>query len=143
MINHLTFSVSNLEKSIHFYQHALNAKLLLHGPKVAYLEREGLWIALNLEENIPRQEIHQSYTHTAFSVTEEELADWEKRLIELNVPIVSGRARNPEERSSIYFTDPDGHKFEYHTGTMKDRLRYYWNEKRDRISFEIDESYFE
>lgn len=46
--------------------------------------------------------------------------------IDLYVP---GRPRDEKDHQSIYFTDPDGHKFEFHTGTMKDRIDYDKQEK--------------
>lgn len=129
-LNHFLFSVSDLERSIQFYQEVFDAKLLVKGRSTAYFDLKGMWLALNLEEGIPRNEISQSYTHIAFSIAE---ADYDKmydKLEKLHVNILSGRSRNEKDKKSIYFTDPDGHKFEFHTGTLKDRLKYYKEEKK-------------
>lgn len=128
-VNHFLYSVSELERSIEFYQNVFDAKLLVKGRNTAYFDLNGMWLALNVEKDIPRDEISQSYTHVAFSIEEAEFNSVYKKLEELGVNILTGRPRDEKDKKSIYFTDPDGHKFEFHTGTLQDRLDYYKQEK--------------
>ena len=133
-INHLTFSVSNLEESVAFYKEGLGATLLVKGNNLAYFSLNGIWIALNVETDIARSEIYQSYSHIAFSINESDYDMWLEKLIKLKVNIIKGRSRNDRDQRSIYFTDPDGQKFELHTGKIEDRLEFY-KENKPHMTF--------
>ncbi len=128
-INHFLFSVSNLDQSIEFYKNVFGAKLIVKGNTSAYFDLGGLWLALNVEDSIPRNEIHLSYTHIAFTVDEKDFDEMELRLHSLGVNVLEGSTRDERDKRSVYFTDPDGHKFEFHTGTLQDRIDYYKQEK--------------
>ncbi|WP_436878033.1 FosB/FosD family fosfomycin resistance bacillithiol transferase [Mammaliicoccus sciuri] len=128
-INHVTYSVSDIKKSVSFYKDILKAKIIVESDKTVYFTLGGLWLALNEEKDIPRNEIQYSYTHMAFTIDESEFEEWYKWLKANNINILKGRNRDVRDKQSIYFTDPDGHKLELHTGTLQDRLKYYKEEK--------------
>ena len=130
-LNHITFSVSDLEKSISFYKNVFKAQILVKGKKLAYFDLNGIWLALNEEKNIPRTEIYDSYTHISFSIEESDFKKIVKKLEELDVHILEGRKRNIREGKSIYFRDPDGHLFEFHTKELNDRIQFYQNNRKN------------
>lgn len=130
-INHITFSVSDLEKSIEFYKKVFGAKLLVKGENLAYFDLNGLWLALNVEKDIERNEIYHSYTHISFSINDEDYNQILDNLKGIGVDIIEDRARNEEEGKSIYFRDLDGHLFEFHTKTREDRIRFYKSNRKE------------
>lgn len=102
-LNHFLFSVSDLDSSIEFYQKVFDAKLLVKGRTTAYFDLNGMWIALNAEKDIPRNEISQSYTHIAFSIEEADFMNMYEKLIGLNVNILSGRPRDEKDKEVHLF----------------------------------------
>lgn len=127
-LNHITFAVSDLERATEFYTGVLGAEVLLRGGKTVYMDLAGIWLALNLE---PGARAAETYTHIAFSVAEEELEHYRRRLREAGIEMLPDRTRHPREGRSLYFRDPDGHLLELHTKTLQDRVEYYRQTRTD------------
>ncbi len=124
-INHMTFSVSNLERSVEFYQQVFGATLLLETRGIAHFDLAGLWLVLNEEPDIPRTGARRSYTHVAFTVAEADIDALAERLPALGVEVMPGRTRDLRAGASLYVRDPDGHLFEFHAGDRESRLRFH------------------
>ncbi len=120
-VNHITFAVRDLERSISFYRDVLGFKLIQRHERGAYLLAGDLWICLDLDPTT-RQGPLPEYTHVAFSVSAENFDGVSTRIREAGSSIWK---QNRSEGASLYFLDPDGHKLEIHVGTWKDRLAHY------------------
>ncbi|MFK3939095.1 VOC family protein [Alkalihalobacillus sp. NPDC078783] len=122
-LGHITFSVSDMERSVIFYSALLGVSPIVLGEKTAYFESGNLWIALNLQTDIKREEIYDSYSHVAFSVEPTDMPQIHSKLASLQADVIPGRSRDiSSEGESTYVRDPDGHLIELHTGSLMQRL---------------------
>jgi len=130
-LNHLTFAVEDLEKSVELYKVIFGDRIVAISEKLAYFDVGGLWIALNVENAISSEDRDRTYTHVAFSMTKEDQVKLKEKLDSLNIPTKSGRTRNSREGQSLYLRDYDGHLLEFHDKGLSDRLSYYKDERPD------------
>ncbi len=118
-LNHLTLSVTDLNRSVGFYHGQLHLHLDATWDNGAYLSLPGLWLCLSLDPlrpSVPAAE----YTHYAFSVA---AADFSAQVERLRAADVEEWRDNRSEGASFYFLDPDGHKLEIHVGDLASRLQ--------------------
>lgn len=144
-INHITFAVSNLEASLHFYVNLLGMELVERWEKGAYLLAGQQWVALNFDSRQDSKVIpHDS--HIAFSVSTENWKYLETKLIEQGI---TAYRENRSEGNSFYFLDPDGHKLEIHDSNLCQRrmamnLNKPWISKPDEaLKSALTDYYFE
>ena len=130
-INHITFAVENLERSIRFYEIIFGVEPLAKGEKLAYFQIGDVWFALNVESKLKSDERQKTYTHIAFSMTESSQKILMKKLDHHCIGYELGRSRNEREGHSVYIRDYDGHLIELHDLTLKDRLKYYSEMRKD------------
>ncbi|MBW4675649.1 MAG: VOC family protein [Desmonostoc geniculatum HA4340-LM1] len=74
-INHITLSVSDVEKSFEFYTKILGCQAIAKWKKGAYLLAGNLWLCLSLDANT-RTSPAVEYSHIAFSVAEQEFQEY-------------------------------------------------------------------
>ena len=115
-INHITLTVSQLERSLVFYTNVLGFKGLVKWDNGAYLSLNDVWLCLTL--GVP--DIKTDYTHIAFGIVASDFEGFAKKLAYRNIEQWQD---NSSEGNSLYFLDPDGHKLEVHVGELVDRLQ--------------------
>lgn len=123
-ISHITFIVSNLEKSANFFKSIFDANEVYDSGEKTSISRtkfllvNGLWIALIHGESLSEK----TYNHVAFHIKDEDLDKYKLRIERLGLEIKESRSRVAGEGNSLYFYDFDNHLFELHTGTLAERL---------------------
>lgn len=117
-INHITLSVTDLNKSWNFYINVLGGKPLCKWHKGVYLEIGGVWLCLNLKPEFKANQF-PDYTHIAWNINNDDFATMSSKIITSGAIIFQ---KNESEGNSLYFHDPDGHKLEIHTGTWQSRI---------------------
>lgn len=117
-LNHITLSVSDLERSFTFYTGTLGLRPRARWARGAYLSAGDLWLCLTLDAHC-RQGPLAEYTHIAFTVNAAQFAQHAAALKEQGVALWQ---QNSSEGDSLYILDPDGHKLEIHVGSLETRL---------------------
>jgi len=116
-LNHLTFAVANLERSVAFYSTLLGFSIRMRRSTSAYLEAGTLWLALVTDSTVRKGPLPE-YSHAAFSVQLSDLAVFAERLTAAGVV----HWQESDHAESFYFLDPDGHKLELHSADLQSRL---------------------
>lgn len=132
-INHITYAVTDLQKSLEFYVGLLGLELVGSWENGAYLLAGSQWIALNVDEN-RSTEPTADYSHISFNTIQEDFVILKSKLIEAGVKPFK---ENTSEGESFYFLDPDGHKLELHYNTLDDRLK--WAKETGWKTFVVNE----
>jgi len=130
-INHLTFSVKDLEASFTFYTQALGCRALAKWPKGAYVLAGNMWIALVVDDTV-RHAALSEYTHIAFTVAPEDFQAMCQRIQQAGATIWQ---EDWTEGASLYFLDPTGHKLEIHVSDLATRLQAAREQPWDGLEF--------
>ena len=127
-ISHITFVCKNIEKTGIFLKQIFGAIEYYSTKESAYSLSKEKFFKINNDLWIVAMEgdpIFKTYNHLAFQAKETEFPRLRRELEKLGLEILPGRNRRAEEGESIYFYDYDNHLFEFHSGDIDDRLRYY------------------
>jgi catechol 2,3-dioxygenase-like lactoylglutathione lyase family enzyme len=116
-LNHITFAVQDIERSLAFYRGVLGCELHARWDSGAYLTIGDCWLCLSLD---PSSSPSEGYSHVAFSIDAESFSSFQRTLTEQGVEIWK---QNASEGDSAYFVDPDGHRLEVHVGDLESRLK--------------------
>lgn len=119
-LNHITLSVSDLDRAVAFYRDLLGMELTMHTPNGAYLAAGNLWLCLHLQPERVAVSV-DDYSHIAFDVAETDFPALAERV----AAVAPCWQPNSSEGESLYIQDPDGHRLELHVGSLASRLSHY------------------
>ena len=121
-LNHITFAVQDVERSLAFYRDVLGCELHARWDGGAYVTIGYCWLCLSLD---PSSSPSKGYSHIAFSIEAQSFFSFQQTLTEQGVEIWK---ENASEGDSVYFVDPDGHRLEAHVGDLESRLEAIRND---------------
>ena len=131
-LSHVTFIVRDLDRMEQLLTAVLGAVRVYDSGRDTFslseerffLIGEGetsTWVAIMRgDAALPR-----TYNHVAFQVRREHLLALRDTITGLGLDIRPPRSRVDGEGDSIYFYDHDGHLFELHAGSLRERLAVY------------------
>ncbi len=138
-ISHITLIVRDLDKTARLFCEGLGAMELYDSKEKNFSVRRekffvlgGVWLVA-----MEGDRSEKSYRHIAFQVEEDDLREFEERLIALGAMVVPSRSRVEGEGSSLYFYDYDNNFYELHSGTLEERLKKYTG-RSDAVSLLTD-----
>ena len=115
-INHLTWTVTNIEEAFRFYVEVLGFTPVMKSDRSAYCLAGDVWIAV--VKGGSREDAR--YDHIAFQIDKVNYPRLVSKLINLGV---KQWKENESEGESFYFQDPSGNKFELHYSDLEARIQ--------------------
>lgn len=125
-VSHVQIKVSNLERSVKYYQQIIGFDILELNEKTAALTADGKTSILSIEQvddAVPLQRGKTGLYHFALLLpSRKDLANFVQHIAELNVPIGAGDHHVSE---AIYLYDPDGNGIEVYADRPEEQ--WIWN----------------
>ncbi len=112
--------VEDLDRATAFYRDVMGLRVLDAGPRLVAIDAGRVSVLLLFKRGATLQGVNlgtEGYipphdgngpVHLAFAIRREELAEWERHLMEHGI-FVESRVQWDRGGKSLYFRDPDGH----------------------------------
>ena len=115
-INHLTWTVADINVTFDFYVNILGFKPIMKSNKSAYFLAGNVWLATTKGE----YRSDSRYDHIAFDLDKSDFDSLVKKLKQNNV---TQWKENESEGESFYFLDPSNNRFELHYSNLESRIK--------------------
>jgi catechol 2,3-dioxygenase-like lactoylglutathione lyase family enzyme len=112
---HMSIPVSDLKRSIKFYQDVVGCTLLIADDRHAFMDAGGTCVILCRERTPINKDGNLDFVHHAFAVSPEQYKTVDKHLAEHGVEVLYSEDREGGTVNGprTYFRDPDGTRLEF------------------------------